>query len=178
MKIVFGILIVLAGLIVLFLIIGFFVKKDYSVAKDIIINKPRSAVFEYLKLLKNQNKFSVWGSMDPEMRTEFTGTDGTKGFISAWDSDVKNVGKGEQEILYIIDGERIDYEIRFIKPFKSTSWANITTSSVNENQTKVRWEFNGNMKYPSNLMLLFMNMEKMIGGDLDKGLQNLKSRLE
>jgi hypothetical protein len=34
------------------------------------------------------------------------------------------------------------------------------------------------MKYPMNLMLLFMNMEKMVGGDLDKGLQNLKSVLE
>jgi hypothetical protein len=27
-------------------------------------------------------------------------------------------------------------------------------------------------------MLLFMNMEKMVGGDLDKGLLNLKSVLE
>ena len=49
---------------------------------------------------------------------------------------------------------------------------------VVDNQTKVHWEFTGKMKYPTNLMLLFMNMEKMVGGDLDKGLQNLKSVLE
>jgi uncharacterized protein YndB with AHSA1/START domain len=178
MKILVAIILVLAGIIVLLLIIGLFLRKDYSVGKEVVINKPKTTVFDYLKLLKNQNKFSVWGSMDPNMKTDFRGTDGTEGFVSAWDSDVKNVGKGEQEILKIIDGERIDYEIRFLKPFKSTSWAYITTTAVAENQTRVHWEFNGKMKYPTNLMLLFMNMEMMVGGDLDKGLQNLKSILE
>jgi hypothetical protein len=113
------------------------------------------------------------------MKTVFKGTDGTEGFVSAWESDSnKNVGKGEQEILKIVEGERIDYEIRFIKPFKSTSWAYITAYAVNDNQTKVHWGFTGKMKYPTNLTLLFMHMEKMVGGDLEKGLQNLKVLME
>jgi uncharacterized protein YndB with AHSA1/START domain len=178
MNIFFGVIIGLGGLIVVLLLIGLVWKKDYSTAREVIVNQPKTAVFEYLKLLKNQNKFSVWGSMDPNMKTEFLGTDGTEGFVSAWESQDKNVGKGEQEILKIVDGERLDYEIRFIKPFKSTSWAYITTKSVDDNKTQVHWEFHGNMKYPANLMLLFMKMEKMIGKDLDKGLQNLKSILE
>ncbi len=178
MIILLGIVIAIAGIIVLLLIIGLFLKKDYTIKTEVVINKPKAVVFDYLKLLKNQNKFSVWASMDPNMKTEFRGTDGTEGFVSAWDSGMKNVGKGEQEILKVVDGERIDYEIRFLKPYKSTSWANITTTAVNDNQTRVRWEFNGNMKYPTNLMLLFMNMEKMVGNDLNKGLQNLKTILE
>jgi hypothetical protein len=178
MNILLWFVVVLAGIVALLLIIGFFTKKDYSVGRDIIINKPKAIVFDYLKYLKNQNKFSVWATMDPAMKTTFTGTDGTKGFISAWDSENKNAGKGEQEILQIVDGERIDYEIRFIKPFKSTSWAYITTTAVNDNQTRVYWEFNAKMKYPTNLMLLFMNMEKMIGNDLSKGLQNLDKILK
>jgi hypothetical protein len=178
MNILIGILVALAIIVVLLLLIGFFLRNGYSVSRDIIIKKPKDMVFAYLKILKNQNKFSFWGSMDPEMRTEFKGTDGTEGFVSAWDSDVKNVGKGEQEILKIVEGERIDYEIRFLKPFKSTSWAFITTSSINENQTRVHWAFDGKMKYPSNLMLLFLNMEKIVGNDLSKGLGNLKAILE
>lgn len=178
MKVFFGIIIALAGIIVLLLIIGVFVKKDYSVAKEVVVNKTKNEVFDYLRLLKNQAKFSVWASADPNMRTEFRGTDGTEGFVSAWDSDNKNVGKGEQEIVKIVDGERIDYELRFLKPFKSTSWAYITTTAIDDTHTRVHWEFNGKMNYPSNLMLLFMNMGKMVGNDLEKGLQNLKSNLE
>lgn len=54
----------------------------------------------------------------------------------------------------------------------------VTTTAITDNQTLVRWQFIGNMKYPMNVMLLFMNMEKMIGNDLEKGLQNLKIILE
>ena len=178
MKILLLIILAIIGIVVLFLIIGFFTKKDYSVGREIIVNKPKVIVFAYLKLLKNQNKFSVWGSMDPNMRTVYTGTDGTEGFVSAWESDNKNVGKGEQEIQKIVEGERLDYEIRFIRPFKSTNWAFITNKRINDNQTLVHWEFSAKMKYPMNLMLVFMNMEKMIGNDLEKGLQNLKAILE
>jgi len=178
MEIIQWILIVLIGIVILFLIIGFFAKRDYTAYREVVINKPKAVVFEYLKLLKNQNKWSAWGSLDPNMSTKFTGTDGTKGFISAWESNQKNVGAGEQEILKIVEGERIDYEIRFLKPFKSTSWAFLTVASVNGNQTLVHWEFTGNMKFPMNLMLIFMNIEKMIGNDFNKGLQNLKTILE
>lgn len=178
MKVFFGILIALAALIVLFLIIGIFLRKDYSVTREIVINKPKTLVFEYLRILKNQKNFSVWSSADPAMKTSYRGTDGQEGFVSAWDSENKNVGKGEQEIIKIVNGERIDYELRFLKPFKSVSWAFITTNSVDENHTRVRWGFTGKMKYPANLTLLFMNMEKMVGNDLEKGLQNLKPLLE
>jgi uncharacterized membrane protein len=178
MKILFIILIALVSLVALLLIVGLFMKKEYHVEREVVINKPKQSVFEYIKLLKNQNKYSVWATMDANMKTEFTGTDGTPGFISAWDSQEKNVGKGAQEILSVVDGEKVDYEIRFIKPFESTSTASMATVSVNENQTKVTWAFTGKMKYPMNLMLLFMNMEKMIGNDLQKGLENLKGLLE
>jgi hypothetical protein len=178
MKIIIGIIIVIAGLVALLLVLGLFLKKEYSVISEVKINKPASTVFEYIRLLKNQNKFSVWASLDPDMKTEFSGTDGTVGFVSAWDSQVKNVGKGEQEILKIVDGERIEYEIRFIRPFESTSYASMSIRKTGENETLVQWEFNGKMKYPMNLMLLFMNMEKMIGSDLSKGLSNLKTIME
>jgi hypothetical protein len=178
MKILFIILIALVSLVALLLLVGLFMKKEYHVVREIVINKPKQPVFEYIKLLKNQNKYSVWATMDANMKTEFTGTDGTPGFISAWDSQEKNVGKGEQEILSVVEQEKVDYEIRFIKPFESTSTASMATVSVNENQTKVSWAFTGKMKYPMNLMLLFMNMEKMIGNDLQKGLDNLKGILE
>lgn len=178
MKTFIVIVVIVLSILVLLLIIGMFVKKEYTVFREVIINKPKPVVFDYIRLLKNQNEYSVWATMDPAMKKEFRGTDGTRRFVSAWDSENKNVGKGEQEILKIAEGDRVDYEIRFIKPFESTSLASMSTLSVSENQTKVRWEFSGKMKYPMNLMLLFMNMEKMVGKDLDKGLQNLKIILE
>jgi len=38
-----------------------------------------------------------------------------------------------------------------------------------ENKTLVKWGFQSAMKYPLNLVLLFMNLEKMLGNDLETG---------
>ncbi len=178
MSILKTILLAIAGLIVIVLVIALFVKKEFGAEREVTINKPKQQVFDYIKYLKNQNDYSKWATMDANMKKEFTGTDGTPGFVSAWDSDKKDVGKGEQEIKKVTEGERIDYEIRFIKPFPSTSAAYMTTEAVSANQTKVKWGFSGKMNYPMNLMQLFMNMEKSIGNDLQTGLNNLKGILE
>jgi len=165
-------------LIVLVLIVAVFVKKDYEVMCSININKSSQEVFEYLKLLKNQDNFSKWALMDPNMKKEYRGTDGTVGFVSAWESNKKNVGKGEQEILLIKEGEQIDFEIRFIKPFAGIAKAFMNVEAQSDQSTQVKWGFRSQMKYPMNLMLLFMNMDKMIGQDLSIGLSNLKTILE
>lgn len=178
MKIIKKALIVLGVLIAIPLIIALFVKKDYSVEREITINKSNSEVFEYVKYLKNQDNFSKWAMLDPNMKKTYSGIDGIVGFVSAWESNNKEVGKGEQEIIKITEGKRIDFELRFLEPFQAVEPAFMTTESVNENQTLVTWGFSGNMNYPMNLMFLFMDFETMIGNDLDTGLKNLKQVLE
>lgn len=172
------ILIIVLVIIAIPLVVALFLPKDYSVEREIIINKPKQEVFEYVKYLKNQDNYSKWASMDPNMKKTYRGADGTVGFVSAWESEKDDVGSGEQEIIKIEEGERIDFELRFIEPFESTSPAFMTTESVAENQTKVKWGFSGHMNYPMNIMMLFMDFEKMIGDDLESGLSNLKSEME
>ena len=178
MKILQFVLIGIVVLVVLLLIVALFTKKKYGVVREVIIDKPKSEVFGYIKLLKNQDNFSVWAAKDPDMKKTFLGIDGTVGCVSAWESKMKDVGKGEQEIYKIVEGERIDYELRFIEPFASTSFAYILTEEISEKQTKVKWGFTGEMQYPMNLLLLTMNMEAMIGNDFQNGLNKLKAILE
>ena len=168
----------LVAIIALVLITGLFVDGNYAVEREITIDKPKQVVFDYVKYLKNPNEYSVWAKKDPDMKKEFIGDDATVGFVSAWESENPEVGKGEQKIVKIADGERIDYELHFIEPFESTDYAYMATEAVSENQTKVKWGFNGKMKYPMNLMLLTMNMEEMLAPDLQKGLDGLKTIVE
>jgi uncharacterized protein YndB with AHSA1/START domain len=170
--------ITIAAIIIVPLIVSIFTKKEYDVLREVTINKPVDEVFNYVVLLKNQDEYSVWGKMDPNQRNEYRGADGTVGFVSAWDSDDPDVGKGEQEITGIEPLLRIDYELRFLKPFKSTSKAFMTTTSLDGNTTRVQWAFTGRMGAPMNLMLLIMDFEGIIGDDLQEGLYNLKGILE
>lgn len=178
MRILKFILFLIIGIVGLLLIAGLFIKKDYAVEREIVINKPKQQVYDYIKFLKNQDNYSKWATMDPNMKKEYKGTDATVGFISAWDSKMDNVGKGEQEIKKMDEGNRIDYELRFIEPFSSKSDAYLSLSAENENATKVKWGFTGKWNYPMNVMSLFMNMDKEVGGDFEIGLTNLKNLLE
>ncbi|MEO6330715.1 MAG: SRPBCC family protein [Ginsengibacter sp.] len=176
MKILKSILLVIVVLIAIVLIAALFVKKEYSVEREIIINKPNEDVFNYVKHLKNQDKYNKWVMMDPNVRRNYSGTDGTVGFVSTWDSDNKNVGKGEQEIKKINEGERIDLDVRFEKPFKNTANVYMTTEAISANQTKVKWGMQGKNSYPLNLMNLFV--PGILGKDLQTSLTTLKMVLE
>jgi hypothetical protein len=173
-KLLFGV----AILIGLVLIAAWFTNKDYSVEREIVINKPKQQVFDYVKFLKNQNNYSKWATMDKNMKKTFTGTDGTVGCVSGWDSENSQLGKGEQEITKMSEGDRIDYELRFIKPMESISPAYMSTESITDSTTKVKWGMSGTMTYPTNAVMWFMDMNKVIGGDLDTGLTVLKGILE
>ncbi|MGL4597156.1 MAG: SRPBCC family protein, partial [Bacteroidia bacterium] len=147
MQILLIILFSILGLVALVLVLALFLKKEYAVERSIAIRKPKAVVFDYIKHLKNQDNFSKWGKMDPNMKKEFTGVDGTVGFVSSWNSTDKNVGVGEQEIKKIVPNERIDYQLRFIKPFKSVSDAYMMTEQASEGETTVKWGFAGKMNY-------------------------------
>ena len=172
MNIVKIILLVIAAIVVIFLVAALLIKKEYTVEQEVIINQPKQKVFGYIKLLKNQDSYNKWVMMDPHVRKQFTGTDGTAGFVYAWDSDDKNVGQGEQEIGKITDGSRVDYNLRFIKPFKNTATAYIATEDAPGNSTKVIWGMHGQTPFPFNVMNLFV--PGMLAKDVKTSLDNLK----
>ena len=105
MKIVIYIISGIIGIIVLLLIIALFVKKAYVIERKVTINRPKEVVFDYIKYIGNSEKYSKWVMADPNSRRQRIGADGTVGFIYKWDSDRKDVGKGEQEIVKIVEGE-------------------------------------------------------------------------
>lgn len=177
MRILKKIIFVLLALIGIVLIAGLVMTKDYAVEREVTINQPKDSVFNYVKMMKNQDNFSVWNMKDPNSKRNFTGNDGEVGFIYSWNGN-DDVGEGEQEIKKITPGERIDMELRFKRPMESTDYAYFTTESLSPAQTKVKWGFNGKMPYPMNVMMLFMNMDEMLGKDLQAGLDNLKANLE
>lgn len=178
MKILKNMAIVLVIIIAIPFIGALFTAKDVTVVREITINRPHAEVYDYTKQLKNQDNYSKWALMDPDMKKEYRGTDGQVGFVSAWKSENPEVGSGEQEILAIQEGKRIDYALRFFEPFESDDKAFMEFESINDNTTLVRWGYDGHMAYPMNAMLWVMDMEKMVGDDFQTGLENLKKILE
>ncbi len=169
------ILLVLVAIVIILLVVAYFTPRNFSLSKSITINAPREKVYEYIRLLKNQEKYSVWVMADTNIAMKYTGTDGTVGATSSWTSEMKNVGVGAQTITALVPNEKVTVEIRFEKPMKATNYADTTLETVG-GQTKVTNTFYGTNKFPMNITNLFL--DKIIGGDIETNLANLKKNLE
>jgi uncharacterized protein YndB with AHSA1/START domain len=166
-------LLLLIGLV---LLTALFIKKEYKVERVIIIDQPVERVFDYILYLNHQHNYNKWWMADPHVKLELKGKDGTIGYIVCWDSFNNQLGKGEQEIKSIDVNHRIDFEIRFIRPFSNIAQVYMTTEPITDDITRFKWGFIGKNKFP--LTLMNPLMDKLIGKDLAKSAANLKEILE
>lgn len=121
------------------------------------------------------NKWSPWADKDPAMKTTITGVIGNAGHKYAWEGN-NDVGKGTMELTKIgtdTVAEKLDFagkgvsDVYFI--FKTNGEA-----------TDITWSINMNVPFFGRGMMLFFKgkMNKMLGGDFEKGLAKLKEVIE
>lgn len=168
---------ILVALVLLVLFLAVIAPKSYDVSRTVEINSTKEKIWPYLKFLEKQREWSPWAKKDPDMDTKLTGTDGEVGAVSYWNGN-KDVGEGEQEITKIVEGERAEGELRFLKPMKSQSDCYLILEEKSPSTSKVTWGFKGKSAFPFSIMMLFMSMDKMVGKDFEEGLQTLKTKME
>ena len=168
---------ILLGIIVLFLLAAAFAGTAWSYEQSILINAPLDKVWGKMNSLHAINQWNPWMGLDPNMKLQYSGTDGTPGASFSWDSPVKNVGAGGQTILSIKDRSLVATRVDFLRPFKSTGYADFDVEPE-RSETRVTWSINGKMPYPVNIVKLFGGIQRNMGRDFTKGLNKLKALCE
>lgn len=163
------------GIIMLILVVPLFVSKGYTVEESIVINAPKSMVYDYISDFNNFHEWSPWQDRDPEMITTISGDGKSVGSKYEWEGN-KEAGKGSMEIVNM-DEDRVDIDLIFAEPFESESFTQYRFEET-ESGTKLIWYMEGEMPYPMNILNLFSVMKKAIGADYREGLETAKSNLE
>lgn len=174
MRIIKKILIFLVALIILLLVVALFIPNDYKVTHTVTIKKPQKEVYDYVRMLKNQENWSTFVEADPNVKLTYSGVDGEVGATQTWNGN-DDVGEGSQTITKL-DGERIDIKLHFIRPFEGDNMAASIIKAVDANTCTHTEEFNGSESYPMNLMNIPFKM--MLGDYFEKNGENLKKVLE
>jgi hypothetical protein len=178
MKILKRIILVLGSIIILWMGVAALISGDCVYEKSITINAPVEKVWQQTNTLKAMDQWSPWNDLDPGMKKEWTGTTGQPGEKICWDSQKETAGKGCQEVKKVdAAGKRIDTELQFLKPFKREAKAYVKIVPEG-NGSKVTWGLTSTIPFPFTVMKMFMNMEKAIGKDYQKGLSKLKELSE
>lgn len=167
------VLIGLGVIIAIVLIAAAIMPKEMTYEGSIQINAPQEQVWQFTSSLEGLDKWSPWNAKDPGMKQEFTGTSGEVGSKQCWDSENKEVGKGCQEISEIKEYEHLGTILTFERPRESEGTATVDLVAK-DGGTEVTWGLKGPMPWPSNIFLLMMDMDEMMGPDWKAGLNSLK----
>lgn len=170
------ILIGLAVVLLVFVAVVAFQPADYRVTRSVTMAVTPDVVFPHVNDLKQWAPWNQWEKIDPNMKLTYDSTTVGVGAAYSWVGN-SDVGEGRMSITDSRTNESVKLKLEFFKPMAGVSDAELTFKPQG-NQTEVTWTMTGKNNFIGKAFCLFMNMDKMIGGNFEKGLAELKAIVE
>ncbi len=170
------ILIALMAIVVAFVVVVAMQPSEFRVERSAPISAPAPAVFAQVNDFHNWEEWSPWAKLDPAAKATFEGPSAGTGAIFRWAGN-KEVGEGSMTITESRPSDLIRIKLEFLKPFAATNTAEFTFKPDGD-QTAVTWSMSGRNNFIGKAFCLVMNMDKMVGGQFEKGLARMKSVVE
>lgn len=170
------IILVLVALVGLVCLVAAFQPSTFRIERSLSIAAGPAALFPRLNDLHQVHEWSPWKEKDPNCAYEFSGPAAGVGAAQSWSGN-SDVGAGKQTIVESRANELVRLKLEFLKPFEAVCEATYVLKPSG-NQTVVTWSMTGNNNFSGKVFCLFMNQDKMVGGEFEKGLANLKRLAE
>jgi hypothetical protein len=167
-------IVIILAIVVLILIIVIAARPpDFRVTRSAPIAGRPAAVFAQVNDLHLWQAWSPWAKLDPNAKNNYDGPPTGVGSGFAWAGNSK-IGEGHMVITESRPNDLVRFRIDFIKPFTATNIAEFTFKPDGD-RTVVTWTMTGRCNFVSKAMGLFMNFDKMIGGQFETGLARMDS---
>lgn len=169
--------VILVGIfVVLLLVLGLFQPHDITVTRSAAISAPKEVVFQQMVKFSNWLNWSPWTKLDPGMQNQFGGTDGQVGSTYHWTGDPHKTGEAELKMT-AITGTSLQFSFNLIKPEELKASGTLVAEDA-PGGSKATMTFTNHYSYPWNALLFLTNLEKSIGPDLERAVDNIKDVVE
>jgi uncharacterized protein YndB with AHSA1/START domain len=149
---------------------------EFKVERTATINAPAAAVFPHVNDLHKWDAWSPWAKLDPNAKVGFEGPQAGKDAVFTWSGN-DSIGEGRMTIVESRPADLVSIKVDFTRPFAGTSTSEFAFKP-DGNGTAVTWTMSGHHDFIAKAMCLIMNGQKMMGGEMEKGLAQLKSVAE
>jgi Polyketide cyclase / dehydrase and lipid transport len=166
------ILIFVAVIVLLLVIVIATRPAEFRITRSATIPAPPAAIFPHVNDLHLWQAWSPWAKMDPNAKVTFAGPAAGPGASFHWAGNSK-VGEGTMNLVESRPSELVRFRLKFQRPFKATNDAEFTFRPVGD-QTEVTWAMSGKNNFMGKAVGLVMDCDKMVGGEFEKGLANLR----
>lgn len=149
---------------------------EMVITREIFIKAKPEVLFPHINNSKKSNEWMPWMESDPHVKMIYSGPEEGLGSTSSWDS-IGRMGKGNAVVIESLPNKLVRTQLTYTRPMEMSQVAEITLSP-SEDGTIVCWSVTGKNNFVGRLFCLFMNMDKMVGGQFEKGLGKLKNKIE
>ena len=168
-KIVVGLVVVIG----VFLVIVSRQPTAFRITRSAALAAPAPALFAQVNDFHKWEAWSPWAKMDPNAKNTIEGPASGVGAKFSWDGN-RNVGAGRMTIIESHPTDLIRLKLEFLKPFKAINDTEFTFKPEGK-KTIVTWTMAGDNNFVGKAMGVFINCDKMIGGQFEQGLKNLEA---
>ena len=144
----------------------------FTISRSVTIAASPSEVRAHVDDFRAWRAWSPWEDLDPNLDRHYRGAERGVGASYAWRGNRK-AGAGSMEMVAATP-ESLTIELRFLKPWRATNQV-VFTFAPEGAGTHVTWTMSGTHTGIAKLFARFMNLEKLVGPDLEKGLASLKA---
>jgi uncharacterized protein YndB with AHSA1/START domain len=169
-------LIALAVIVVMFVAVVAMQPSEFRVARKTTIAAPVPAVFAQVNDFRKWPAWSPYDKLDPAMKKTYQSPPAGTGASYSWVGN-SDAGEGRATIIESRPNELVRIKLDFVKPFEGTAFAAFAFKPEGD-RTVVEWSLTGNNNFGAKAVHLFMDMDKMVGGQFEEGLADLKSVVE
>lgn len=163
--------VVLAVVLAAFLAFVSMQPADFRITRARTLAAPPDVVYAYVNDFHNWPQWSPWEKLDPTMTREIAGAPAGTGATYYWKGN-SEVGEGRMTITDTVPAKSVTIRLEFLKPFEATN-TTVFEFAPSGTGTNVTWTMSGHNNFVSKVFCVFMNMDKMVGGDFERGLSNL-----
>lgn len=149
---------------------------DYRVTRTMVMSAPAATVFAQIDDFHRWQAWSPWAKRDPAAKASFDGPASGKGAVFAWSGN-NEVGAGRMTLTESRPAEAVRIKTDFMKPFVGTSYSDFSLKPEGSGTT-VSWTMSGENDFIAKAICLFVSMDNVLGGEMEKGLASIKALVE
>lgn len=170
------ILIGVAAVLLLLVLVVVTRPATFHVERAITVAAPPDNAFALVNDFHAWPAWSPWEKLDPNMKRTFEGPSAGVGAQYAWSGN-DDVGEGRMTVEKSDQPSQIGIKVEFLKPWAATNQTTFRFTPA-AGGSKVTWAMDGENDFMAKAASLFMDMDKLIGGDFEKGLAAMKMAAE
>lgn len=148
----------------------------FSIERTVLVHAPAERLVPLIQDLRQFSRWNPFEKKDPAIKRQYGGPAAGEGATLDFEGN-DQTGQGRVSVVRVVPPQEVHMTLDMVKPMVCHNAIVFRLQTVPQG-TQVTWAMSGAVPYLGKLVHLFFSMERMVGGEFEAGLADLKALAE